>query len=48
MLKNLLFTSAIGFLMASCGGKTEKLESQLDSLKNELQTSQPLKSRWLM
>lgn len=40
MLKNLIFVSAIGLLMASCGGNSEKLQSQVDSLKNELQTSQ--------
>jgi chromosome segregation ATPase len=40
MLKNLLFASAIGLMMASCGGNSEKLQSQVDSLKTELQTSQ--------
>ncbi|MFM8911331.1 MAG: hypothetical protein ACKOE6_00230, partial [Flammeovirgaceae bacterium] len=40
MLKNLLFAAAIGMLMAGCGGNSEKLQSQVDSLKNELQTSQ--------
>jgi len=40
MLKNLIFVSAIGLLLASCGGNSEKLQSQVDSLKNELQTSQ--------
>jgi chromosome segregation ATPase len=40
MIKNLIFVSAIGLLMASCGGNSEKLQSQVDSLKNELQTSQ--------
>lgn len=40
MLKNMLFASAIVIVMASCGGNTEKLQSQVDSLTNELQTSQ--------
>ncbi|MCA4894556.1 MAG: hypothetical protein ING84_06055 [Cytophagales bacterium] len=40
MLKNLLFVAAIGMLMASCGGNSEKLQSQVDSLRTELQTSQ--------
>ncbi len=40
MLKNLLFASAIGMLTAGCGGNAEKLQLQVDSLKNELQTSQ--------
>jgi chromosome segregation ATPase len=40
MLKNLLFVAAIGMVMASCGGNSEKLQSQVDSLRTELQTSQ--------
>lgn len=42
MLKNLIFVSSIALLMvmASCGGNSEKLQLQVDSLKNELQTSQ--------
>jgi chromosome segregation ATPase len=40
MLKNLLFVAAIGMIMASCGGNSEKLQSQVDSLRTELQTSQ--------
>lgn len=40
MIKNLLLASAAAFLLASCGGNSEKLQSQVDSLKNELQTSQ--------
>ena len=40
MLKNLLFVAAIGMIMASCGGNSEKLQSQVDSLRTELRTSQ--------
>ena len=42
MLKNLIFVYSIALLMvmASCGGNSEKLQLQVDSLKNELQTSQ--------
>ncbi len=40
MLKRLLFVVAIGTMMASCGGNSERLQSQVDSLKTELQTSQ--------
>ena len=40
MVKNILFIVAIGITMMSCGGEAEKLKSQVDSLKNELQTSQ--------
>lgn len=32
--------ATIGIIMASCGGNSEKLQSQVDSLRTELQTSQ--------
>lgn len=32
--------ATIGITMASCGGNSEKLQSQVDSLRTELQTSQ--------
>ncbi len=40
MVKNILFVVAIGASLMSCGGEAEKLKSQVDSLKVELQTSQ--------
>ena len=40
MVKNILFMVAIGATLMSCGGEAEKLKSQVDSLKVELQTSQ--------
>jgi len=40
MVKKFLFVCSIGAVMMSCGGEAEKLKSQVDSLKNELQTSQ--------
>lgn len=40
MLKKLFFVGTIAATMMSCGGEAEKLKSQVDSLKNELQTSQ--------
>ena len=40
MLKRLLSIATVGIIMFSCGGKSERLQSQLDSLKTELQTSQ--------
>ena len=40
MVKKLLFVLAIGMSMMNCGGEKEKLKSQVDSLKAELQTSQ--------
>src|SRR6186713_1664527 len=40
MGKNILFIVAICATMMSCGGEAEKLKSQVDSLKMELQTSQ--------
>jgi len=40
MVKKLLIVLSIGTLMMSCGGEKEKLKSQVDSLKAELQTSQ--------
>jgi hypothetical protein len=39
MLKKLLFV-CIAAAMMSCGKEAEKLKSQVDSLKTELQTSQ--------
>lgn len=40
MVKNIVFIVAIGTTMMSCGNEAEKLKSQVDSLKVELQTSQ--------
>jgi chromosome segregation ATPase len=40
MVKKFLFVASMGAIMASCGGNSERLQSQVDSLKNELQTSQ--------
>jgi chromosome segregation ATPase len=40
MVKNILFIVAVGATMMSCGNEAEKLKSQVDSLKVELQTSQ--------
>ncbi len=40
MVKKLLFVVSIGAIMVSCGGNSEKLQSQVDSLRTELQTSQ--------
>lgn len=40
MVKRFLFVASFGAVMASCGGNSEKLQSQVDSLKTELQTSQ--------
>ena len=40
MVKKLLIVLAVGVVMMSCGGEKEKLKSQVDSLKAELQTSQ--------
>ena len=40
MVKNLLIVLAVCAVMMSCGGEKEKLKSQVDSLKAELQTSQ--------
>lgn len=40
MVKKLLIVLSIGLVMMSCGGESEKLKSQVDSLKAELQTSQ--------
>lgn len=39
MVKKLLIVLSIGLVMMSCGGESEKLKSQVDSLKAELQTS---------
>ncbi|MCW5911743.1 MAG: hypothetical protein KIT62_11745 [Cyclobacteriaceae bacterium] len=40
MVKKLVFVLAIAAGMMSCGKEAEKLKTQVDSLKNELQTSQ--------
>jgi chromosome segregation ATPase len=40
MVKKFLFVASMGAIMVSCGGNSERLQSQVDSLKNELQTSQ--------
>lgn len=40
MIKRFLFILAAGALMVSCGGESEKLQTQVDSLRSELQTSQ--------
>jgi len=40
MVKKLLIVLAVGAGMISCGGEKDKLKSQVDSLKAELQTSQ--------
>ena len=40
MIKKFLVVASFGAFMISCGGNSEKLQSQVDSLKSELQTSQ--------
>jgi chromosome segregation ATPase len=40
MFKQLFLTGASAILLCSCGGGAEKLQSQVDSLKSELQASQ--------
>lgn len=40
MAKNLFFFLAIALVLASCDNKSEKLQTQVDSLKAELQTNQ--------
>ena len=40
MVKNLFFFLAIVLVLASCDNKSEKLQTQVDSLKAELQTNQ--------
>lgn len=40
MIKRFLFIVAAGALMAACGGESERLQTQVDSLRSELQTSQ--------
>ena len=43
MIKKLLFVCSIGMVMMGCGGaENTKLQTQVDSLKSELQTSQQL------
>ena len=43
MVKKLVFVLSIGSIMMGCGGaENTKLQSQVDSLKSELQTSQQL------
>ncbi|MBL7864807.1 MAG: hypothetical protein JNK10_08035 [Cyclobacteriaceae bacterium] len=41
-MKNILIAAAACVVLASCGGETERLKSQLDSLQNELQVSQQM------
>lgn len=40
MVKQFLVVCSIGAVMMSCGGEAEKLRTQVDSLRNELETSQ--------
>lgn len=40
MVKEFVLVSSVGVLLMSCGGGSEKLQSQVDSLKTELQASQ--------
>lgn len=40
MLKNLIIIAFAGVALAGCGGQSDKLQSQVDSLRAELQTSQ--------
>jgi chromosome segregation ATPase len=40
MLRKLLFVLTVGAVMMSCGKESEKLQTQVDSLKAELQASQ--------
>jgi chromosome segregation ATPase len=40
MIKKLVFALSITGALMGCGGETKKLQSQVDSLKSELQTSQ--------
>lgn len=40
MVKQFLIVSSVAAVMMSCTGEAEKLRSQVDSLKNELETSQ--------
>jgi len=40
MVKKLLIVLVVGVVMMNCSGEKEKLKSQVDSLKAELQTSQ--------
>jgi chromosome segregation ATPase len=40
MIKNVLFALSIAVTLTGCGGETKKLQSKVDSLKMELQTSQ--------
>ena len=40
MVKKLLFVVSVAALFVGCGAETEKLQTQVDSLKNQLQISQ--------
>ncbi|HLZ15646.1 MAG TPA: hypothetical protein VKQ08_01325, partial [Cyclobacteriaceae bacterium] len=40
MLKNLIIILVAAFALTSCDNKSEKLQTQVDSLKAELQTNQ--------
>ena len=41
-MKKILIAAVACALMSSCGGETERLKTQLDSLQNELQVSQQM------
>ncbi len=41
-MKNICIAAAIGAALMGCGGETQKLRSQVDSLQNELQVSQQM------
>lgn len=41
-MKNVLIAVAVSAVLMSCGGETERLKGQLDSLQNELQVSQQM------
>jgi chromosome segregation ATPase len=44
MVKKFLFVATLVVVLSSCGGNSEKLQSQVDSLKTELQTSKQFAS----